>query len=409
MEPRAALVCAGDTGINALATVRSLGRRGVPVYVAAFKGSPQIASASRYCRGYMPVEQPGDLASTLLDFGRRKALRPVLYVDNDSMMRVLAPHTRALAARFELVDPLADAERLTDKPLQVELARRCGLAVPRTWRPQSWAELAAIATPKRLIAKSLVARPGLKGLIAASAAELEEKLRPLAMPADVLVQEFVEGDDSQIYAALAYRAKSIERCFVMSARKLRQSQPGAGVMAVGQAVDVAQVREMTRRLVRAAGLRGVLCSEFKLDPTDGKYYFIEWNPRPAYFHSIGWKCGFDLPWLAWCDHVDPVQLAAQPAFEPAGHYWINVRCDLMHLARASHRIAAFRTWLPYLGRTEWAVFALDDPKPWIGAMRQLGEWIRDGFAKRAAALRAAPPAAAAAAGPSRDPRHPAPR
>jgi hypothetical protein len=44
MKP--AVVCAGDSGINALATVRSLGRRGVPVDVVALQSSAQVASAS---------------------------------------------------------------------------------------------------------------------------------------------------------------------------------------------------------------------------------------------------------------------------------------------------------------------------------------------------------------------------
>ena len=409
MEPRQAVVCAGEAGINALATVRSLGRRGVPVHVAALKGSRQIASLSRYCRGAILVDGPSDLCVALLDFARRSAVRPVLYVDNDAMMKLLAPHARALAARFELVDPLADAGRLTDKQFQLELAPRCGIAVPRTWFPSGWAELQAIRSHKRLIAKPR-GRADFKALVAASATELAAALRSrMASPGEVLVQEYVEGADAQIYAGLAYRAASVDRCFVLSARKLRQSQPGAGVMAVGQAVDAPQVREMTRRLARASGMRGVLCTEFKLDPSDGKYYFIEWNPRPAYFQSLGWKAGFDLAWLAWCDHADPVQLSGRRRVEPTGHYWINLHCDLMHLSKAPRLAASLRTWRPYLGRTEWSVFALDDLRPWAAAMRQLAGWLREGFARRAAAARAAPRGAAAAADPSPAARRPAPR
>ena len=155
MESRQAVVCAGEAGINALATVRSLGRRGVPVHVFALKASRQIASASRYCRASTLVDGPDDLCTSLLDFARRRGQRPVLYVDNDPMMKLLAPHAAVLAARFELVDPIGDAARLTDKQFQIGLARRCGIAVPRTWFPRDWPELAAIGaeTHRRLIAK----------------------------------------------------------------------------------------------------------------------------------------------------------------------------------------------------------------------------------------------------------------
>lgn len=399
MESRQAVVCAGDAGINALATVRSLGRRGVPVHVFALKSSRQVASLSRYCAGATLVDGPEDLCTSLLDFARRRQQRPVLYVDNDPMMKLLAPHAAVLAGRFELVEPIADAVRLTDKQFQIGVARRCGIAVPRTWFPTNWAGLKAIRSAKRLIAKPSAGRADFKAVIAGSTEELAALLRARSCsPADVLVQEYIEGGDAQIYAGLAYRARSIDRCFVMSARKLRQSVPGAGVMAVGQAVDSPQVREMTRRLARAAGMHGVLCSEFKLDPSDGKHYFIEWNPRPAYFQSLGWKAGFDLAWLAWCDHVDPAHLESPPQVETSAHYWINLSCDLMHLAKAPGLAGQARTWLPYLRRAEWAVFARDDLRPWLAATRELGARIRAGFARRAAAARAAPGAAAAAAG-----------
>ncbi|HZM35560.1 MAG TPA: hypothetical protein VFC18_13840 [Burkholderiales bacterium] len=408
MESREAVVCAGSSGINALATVRSLGRRGVPVHVFALKASRQIATASRYCAGSTLVEHPEDLCTALLDFARRRALRPVLFFDNDPMMTLLAPHAAVLGARFVLVDPLADAARLTDKQFQTGLARRCGIAVPRTWFPTNWGGLRAIRSAKRLIAKPR-GRADFKALVADSADELAAELRRRdCTPDQVLVQEYVEGGDAQIYAGLAYRASSVDRCFVFSARKLRQSEPGVGVMAVGQAVDEPQVREMTRRLARATGARGVLCAEYKLDPSDGRYYFIEWNPRPAYFQSIGWRSGFDLAWLAWCDHLDPAQLLARPAFGATGHYWINLHLDLTHLAKAPRTAARLATWLPYVRPCEWAVLALDDPRPWALAMRGLGRWIRDAAARRGAEAPAAPRAAAVAAGPSPGARPPVP-
>lgn len=369
---RPAVVCVGDAGINGLATIRSLGRRGVPVHVFALKGSNQVASASRYCRSFTPAK---DLAVALLDFGRRQQQRPVLYVDNDPMMKLLAPHAGVLAARYELVDPIGDAERLTDKQFQLGVARRCGVAVPRTWFPRSWDELASLKTAKRLIAKPR-GRADFKAVIAANAAELAAALRGrIASAEEVLVQEFVDGDDAQIYVALCYRARSRSQCFVLSARKLRQTQPGAGVMAVGRTVEAPQVREMTRRLAKAANVRGAFCTEFKLDARDGRYYFIEWNPRPAYFQSIGWKAGFDLAWLAYCDHADPARLAGMNSSYSGEHYWINLHGDLRHLAKAPQLALDLATWRPYLRRKEWAVFALDDLAPWRKSMRQLADWL----------------------------------
>lgn len=365
MKP--AVVCVGDAGINGLATVRALGRRGVPVHVVALESSPQVASASRYCKSFTPARDLASLPDVLRAFERGA----LLYVDNDPMLKALAPQASALARRFALADPLADAERLTDKSYQVEVARQAGIAVPRSWFPQDWNEVLALKGP--LIAKPL-GRAEFKAVMATGGAELAARLRErIASPADLVVQEFIEGGDDQIFAALCYRAHRSSRTFVLSVRKLRQTVPGAGVMAVGQVVDAPQVREMTRRLVKAAGARGAFCTEFKLDARDGRYQFIEWNPRPAYFQSIGWRAGFDFAWLAYCDHTDPGRLASLPSSFPGEHYWINLHADLRNLAQRPRRPAA--EWLPYARAKEWAVFASDDLEPWRKSMRQLGGWL----------------------------------
>src|SRR5256885_7274017 len=97
-----AVVCVGQAGINALATIRALGRRGVPVHAFSLRNSPQFASASRFCATRTEVEDLKDLALALLREGRRKRARALLYVDNDSIMRTLAPHAEALAPLYHL-------------------------------------------------------------------------------------------------------------------------------------------------------------------------------------------------------------------------------------------------------------------------------------------------------------------
>lgn len=379
MELVPAVVCVDGSGTNALATVRSLGRRQVPVRVVALKGSRQLVSASRYCAAHIEIPDETALHPALQRLGEESGRRPVLFVDNDSMMRLLAPHAAALGRHFHVVEPVAHAARLTDKAFQLRTAEEAGIAVPRTWFPQTWEELREIdrQTAKRLIAKpvpgytGIGAPAGFKALIGASAEALVAKARDfVGSPQQLLIQEYVEGTDAQIHVGLCYRARD-KRSFVLSAKKLRQTQPGAGVMAVGRATDNPEVRDMTRRLAEAVDLRGVLSTEFKLDAVERRYYFIEWNPRPAYFQSLGWKSGFDLAYLAYCDHVDPARLPDAPPTGSSGHYWINLRADLQHLSAAPSLVLRPGTWAPYFGSKEWAVFAPDDPMPWVCAMTQL--------------------------------------
>jgi predicted ATP-grasp superfamily ATP-dependent carboligase len=379
MERIPAVVCVHGLGINGLATVRSLGRRGIPAHVVGIRGSAQIASASRYCASFTGVAHEGALYGALIELAGRLACRAPLYIDNDAMIKLLAPEAAALQRHFAVVEPLADAERLTDKAYQLAVAQRAAIAAPRSWFPQTWEALHDIGreSTRRLIAKPSPRRPAavasapFKVLVAASAAALAQALRRHgAAPEEVLVQEYIEGDDAQIHAGLCYRAGD-GRCFILSVRKLRQTEPGAGVMALGQVCDTPAVRDMTRRLAEALDLRGVLCTEFKRDPGDGRFYFIEWNPRPAYFQSLGWKAGFDLAYLAYCDHLDPPGLPCAPFRQGAAHYWINLRGDLGHLSMRPRLALRPGTWGPYLRAKEWAVFARDDLAPWVRSLRQL--------------------------------------
>ena len=378
------------------------------MHVVSVADSPQIASDSRYCASHTRVAERVALFGALRQLSQRLGHRPVLYVDNDAMMQLLAPRADALAQHFQVVDPLADAARLTDKAFQLRVAREAAVAVPRTWFPGNWLELNEIGrqTAKRLIIKpsprQTARTAAFKVAVCASARELAALLRRLgASPDEVLVQEYVEGDDAQIYVGLCYRAGN-QRCFIMSAKKLRQTQPGAGVMAVGQAVDAPAVRDLTRSLAEALGLRGVICTEFKLDPTDGRLYFIEWNPRPAYFQSLGWQAGFDLAYLAYCDHVAAERLPLTESSCAASHYWINSGGDLQHLAMAPGLVLRPATWAPYLRTKEWAVFAPDDPRPWARSAarfatalpRALTRRLAARYAPRSSARPALPPSSA---------------
>ena len=382
-----AVICVGDAGINGLASVRSLGRRGVRVHVVALQNSSQIASLSRYCAEETRVSELGALYDALCALPTHAEGRALLFIDNDKMMKALAPHAAELEQRFWVVEPLSRAAQFMDKAFQLEAAADAGIAVPRTWLPSSWEDIAAIAaqTGERLLAKPSPARypvgvnPSFKAIVAPSAGELERQLRSLvASPADVLVQEYVDGDDACHFGSICYRPRSRHTCFVLSTRKVRQTTLEAGIVAVGRVVDEPEVRDMTVRLVERLDYRGVIHVEFKRSPRDGKYYFIEWNARPPYFHSLGWKAGFDCAYLAYCDHMAPRDLDSVRLRHGASHYWINVHEDLRRLVKVPRLALRPGTWAPYLQGKEWAVFALDDAKPWLRSLQHLAGWLWQG-------------------------------
>ncbi len=379
-----AVVCVGESGLNALAIVRALGRRGVPVRTVALRGSPQIASCSRYCLGHSEVDSPATLYWALRRLGEQSGARPALFVDNDAMLRALAPHARSLERHFAVVDPLGDAARLTDKAFQLERAQAAGIPAPRSWLPRDKAELAGIdgVTAKRVIAKPVAGPAPFKALVAPTASALLQQLDACgaAVPS-IVVQEFIDGGDAELYSCYGYAPASGGAAVAFTSRKLRQNPPGAGVMAVGEPIDLPEAREMTLALLRLLDYRGMLSVEFKREASSGRLYFIEWNARFDACHSLGWRAGFDGAWLAYRDRVHGEPPAAAPRYDTR-HVWINVECDLRGLARDRRALLDWRTWRPYFGAKEWALYAPDDPLPFLRASAGMARWMARAAGRR---------------------------
>ena len=357
------------------------------MHAVALRDSAQMASSSRYCRASTQVDGMAQLYWALRRIGEGRARRPALFVDNDAMLRALAPHATSLARYYELVDPVRDAARLTDKGYQLDLASEAGIPVPHSWFPRDEADLAAIArlTRRRLIAKPLGAGTPFKVLVADHGAHLLEQLHAHgARASSIVVQEFVEGGDGALYSGYGYGPASGSAPLVFTSRKLRQNPPGAGVMAVGEPFDSPEVRALTIRLMGALGYRGMLSVEFKRDASTGRVYFIEWNPRFDACHSLGWQAGFDGAYLAYRDRVHGDFPGRVDLRYDTRHAWINVDCELRNFSKKPSALFRPATWRPYLGRKEWAFFAADDPAPFFRAASGTGRWMTGGLFRRLA-------------------------
>ncbi|HEY6822261.1 MAG TPA: hypothetical protein VI321_09590 [Burkholderiales bacterium] len=380
-----AVICVGESGLNALAIVRALGRRGVPVHVVALRGSRQIASRSRYCSARTMVDGMAGLYWALRRIGEGRSRCPALFIDNDAMLRALAPNATSLARYYELVDPLRDALRLTDKGYQLKIASEIGVPVPQSWFPREDADVIAIGrqTRKHLIAKPLVGSTTFKALVGQDAADLVRQLHEQGVPpSSIVVQEFIQGGDGALYSGYGYGPASGGEPLVFTSRKLRQNPPGAGVMAVGEPCDSPEVRELTLRIMRALDYRGMLSAEFKRDAASGRYYFIEWNARFDACHSLGWQAGYDGAYLAYRDRVHRDLGSGAAIRYDSGHAWINVECELHNLIKKPSAVFTAATWRPYLGKKEWACFAADDPAPFFTAAAGTARWMTNGFLKR---------------------------
>jgi D-aspartate ligase len=310
MRPVPVVVVGGT--LNALGVVRSLARGPrIPIYVLETTRNCS-AAWSRFAR-FIPINAHDgpQLLRTLVELGTRLASRPVLILTSDETVNYVSEHRAELDPLYRISLPSSDMVRtLGDKVLFQELAEREGFAVPRSvcaTCPEELARLDALTPP--LVIKPADKTLVLKGVAerAAYSASLEEAhrtgLRMLACAQRIVIQEFVEGPDTEIYFTLFACDDDGGVLGIFPGRKLVCWPPVVGNTAVCAAAPeaAAQIVPPTLQFIERVGYRGLGSMEFKRDRRDGRYVMIEPTVgRTDWQEEIATLCGVNLPLMAYC-------------------------------------------------------------------------------------------------------------
>src|SRR5262249_35769713 len=143
------------------------------------------------------------------------------------------------------------------------------------------------------------------------------------------VFDLVPGGDDQIFAYSTYVDAWGSATPGVTVRKLRQSPPLFGVARVAEVVDeIPLLRDATLAVVREIRFHGIACAEFKRDPRDGTFRFLEMNGRATLYNSVLRKAGLDVARLAWSEHV--AGCVEAPALSGWRGVWINLHADLLY-------------------------------------------------------------------------------
>lgn len=370
-ETTGALVLGGN--LNGLTIARSLGRRGIPVWVATPPGI-KLATYSRYTRRTLPWPNGESEAQVeyLLELSAQHQLDGwVLIPTSDGSAALLAKFHSALACRYRVSTPTWEVLRWAyDKRLAYQLAAQAQVDYPLTMYPASEADLetavfsfpvilkpAAHVTVNRFTAE--------KAWPAANRKELAARYREARkyVSADlILVQELIRGGgESQFsFAALCRDGQPIAS---VTARRTRQYPIDFGYSSsFVETLDVPEIVASSRRLLAAIRYTGLVEIEYKLDARNGAYKLLDINPRLWTWSALGARAGIDFPYLLWR------MVMNKPVTERvarAGVRWMRVSTDF---PAAIHEMLRGRLSLRAYLRSfrdpiQFALGAPDDPLP----------------------------------------------
>ncbi|MEE4276522.1 MAG: PIG-L family deacetylase, partial [Thermoleophilia bacterium] len=226
-----------------------------------------------------------------------------LFVCHDAALGAVwaaAGRLRAAGLRpaFSAARPLAE---LLDKRTQLEAAARAGVAAPWTrWGPAAELEAAAAECPYPAILKPAFSHLGVKALGAKAlrCADAGELRAALARTGDIelLLQEYVPGDDDQLYTAGLFVCADGHVAF--TGRKLKQHPPGLGIARLAETVDAPGLVPGGVALLAELGYEGISQVEYKRDARDGSFRLMEANFRPWTWMGLATACGTNLPLAA---------------------------------------------------------------------------------------------------------------
>ena len=357
-------VIVGAAGACGLGVLRSLRAAGIPVVLLDTNAAaPAMHSRQAYKVIVRALNGPA-LIEDLIALRRCFEEAPVLFLTSDETALTVSQYRAELAELYRIRLPRHDRlVALMHKESFQQLAEKHGFPVPRSVTIGSGDDLGTLSA----LRFPCIIKPTIKtaqyfegkferGYRVASTAEAREVCsRVLAAVPGVVVKEWIEGPDSDIYFCLQYRAAG-GTVASFSGRKLSIWPPGVGVTASCTAAPEvhATMHQLTETFFAQMSFEGMGSMEFKRDARSGDFLMIEPTVgRLDWQEEVATLNGVNIPHAAYRHETGMDAERASMAAAPA--VW---RDSWMHW-----KSGAARTYAGRSARVYGAYWRLNDPAP----------------------------------------------
>jgi predicted ATP-grasp superfamily ATP-dependent carboligase len=361
-----------------LGAVRNLGRHGVPTVVLDVKKN-QAAFYSKYAKGFVcphPKYDEEAYIDFLLCLGAQLPEKGVLIPTGDTETIALLRHRGQLESYYYFtMDSYEKVNLFLNKKLFYQYLEKQNIPHPKTFFPhdENDAKAASVEMTYPCIIKPVYPTYfrfdfNTKLFIVSSAQQLLSVFSKVyEKNHEVMLQEIIPGGADTMFGYNAYYDHSGTPHGMFMYQRIREWPLGFGNGCYIQHVEEPILERMTTSLIQKIGFYGIVDAEFKHDPRDGLYKFIEVNPRVWMQNSFPSRYGCNLPFMAYLDAVKR-PLPENPFFLPDDTVrWVYFLEDIQSVrAQIRKRSIRLRSILPaYSLRNEHALYAWDDPLPFF--------------------------------------------
>lgn len=285
-------------GPNGLGVVRSLYLEGIRCQVIT-RDKNDIIHKSRvptiklYTQGTKDEEQHHSLLEML-------SVQPqgtIIIPTSDWFVTFLTEHTEQLKKNCTFIIPAADlSEVLIDKAKETAVVGKV-IPIPKTVQKitdakQLLAELTLPIIIKPRSHKHMVL--GCKNIIIETKTQLEEFFEKFFnVLSSVIAQEIIQGKDSQQWVCNCFFDDNSDITQAFTFNRLRLSPSHYGVTSYAISKYNEDVIKLSAQLGKALKYTGPAMVEFKQDPDDNIYKYIEINPRLGMCNYFDTSCGIN--------------------------------------------------------------------------------------------------------------------
>ncbi|MFH1261861.1 MAG: hypothetical protein V1495_00205 [Pseudomonadota bacterium] len=363
--------------------VRSLGDVGIrSIVVGEYPTSPVFRS--RHCieSHVVPnMRYEADAAfASLLKIGSTRTDCPALMTGRESDVLLVSRNRERLSRHFAIKMAPADLiETCLDKWKFAELMRRHSVPAPKTFLPETEADLDAVT---REIAFPMILKPfsqdlwlqdaiyaivgkWKKAFVVRDVGELKRYHSELSkVHREFMVQEYIGGGDTDIYEMQAYcdRPGHVAGSFLH--RKIRTFPRGFGQSSYIRSLHDDRISRVVLEMLEKIDYLGAADIDLKVDPATGRAIILEINPRFGLACHFAARCGANFPQAMFNDvfGYPPPKLLQTPI----ERRWLYFHFDLR--AARQYREAgewSYLGWLLSLLRPGITYFRWDwkDPGP----------------------------------------------
>jgi len=391
MQEKVGVVITGGD-FQALGVLRTLAKKDIPIIM--LDSEHCISKYSRFKKRFFRSPCPSNNQSYvdfLIDLAKKEKIhrnRWVIFPNSDETVYVLSKYKNILEEFYRIPTPGWEViQNVYIKKNTYQLAEKIGIPIPTTYYPDSLQKLVELSLNYPVVIKPSIrdnfySKVRIKAFRVNNKEELVktyEYVCSIIEPSEVLVQEFIPGSPNHLYSFCPF-FKDGEVLTSIMARRARQHPMDFGhASTFAELVDIPKIQKIAENFLGSINYYGFAEVEFMQDLQDGNYKLIEVNPRVWGWHTIAIAAGVDLPYLLYQDMIgEEIDVRL-----PIDHLkWVRLITDvptvLSEIIRGRLRI---RDYLESMkGKKEFAVFALNDPLPFIAEVALIPYlWVKRGF------------------------------